>query len=91
MFVLEHARLPPDGRDLHRGPARLFQRRGQELLRRHERETGLREGLRRPHRPLQAGGQKATQRTKVGERMDGLGKICYICYMSQALENYPSL
>ena len=64
-FLSEHAWQRSDGGDLHRGPAGLFQRRRQELLRRHERKAGIREGLRRPRRTLQAGGEEADGRKKV--------------------------
>ena len=97
MFLYsEHAGQRSDWRDLHRGPAGLVQRRGQELVRRHERQAGLREGLRRPHRALQAGGQKATQWTKVGGRMGGWtdkGKMCciWICFMTLELQGPYSI
>ena len=61
----EHAGQRADRRDVHRGPAGLVERRGQELVRRHEREAGLRARLRRPRRPLQAGRKEARRRKKV--------------------------
>ena len=61
----EHARQCQNRCDVHRGPAGLLERRGQELLRRHEREAGLREGLRRPRRLLPPGSKKTQRRAKV--------------------------